>query len=454
MKITKLRITDFLGVSAFSIDKPGKLNVIKGENGLGKSAILKAITEAFISSGQDPHIIRNGSDCAEIMIELDHRILIERKITAKKNDMKVLDDGAKVPAPVSFLKALIGEFTFNPVDFFLGDKKKRREILLSAIPMRIDEGALREALGDLDIPIDLTKFDYDRHGLEVLGEIKKHTFNVRHEQGVVVTRIEKSIEQDKRDLPEGMDPERFDGFDFTAKFAALEAARQQISDHDKQLSDLESMRNRSAELADEIELAERRLAELKKSRETLKQKGVELKAKVESFERPDVESMAAEINEFQAAQKLVHKVEAIREKETTLEKESAIHAALDTFHKAVVGDVPKYFLARSEMPVEGLEIGDDEIFVGGVDLNKLSTSEQISFAVKVARATSGQLKVICVDRWESLDQKAQSVFAKEAEQDDFEYFVTQVDVGELRMERYGSAEDGEAETAPAGKAGF
>lgn len=463
MKITKIRILNYLGIATFVAEAPGKLNIIKGKNGSGKSSVVKAITELFKSSGVDPHIIKNGAESAEILIELDGRIAVERTITHDKNQVKVVTDGAKIAAPQTFLKSLFGEYQFNPVEFFLSDMKRRRDILLSAIPLRIDQDRLRQALGDLDIPVDLSTYNYDRHGLEVLDAIKKDIYNRRHEQGIVVSRLEKAIEQDKRDLPEGIDAGQYDGFDFDSTLAALQEANRVISEHDKKLAARDNLRSQAEATIRDIEETERRLASLREQLDDIRVRGNKLTTEIDGFKAPDVASLQAEISGYQAAQKHIHKVEDIRSKERSLLEQSGLHAALDALYKAMAGDVPKQLLAEADMPIDGLELTDDAILVNGVQIDKLSTSEQIQLANRVAKATAGELNVICIDRWESLDKAAQSIFAAEAEKDDFEYFVTEVNTDcdecngdgcsacagtgkdeRLRMQSFGSVESAEA----------
>ena len=130
MKITKLRILNFLGISRLSIDRCGKINRITGGNGTGKSSVLKAITAAFKSSGVDPMLIRTDEDKAEILIELDNNVTIERTMTSRTNTARVTVGQEPVSSPQTYLKSLFSSLSFNPVEFFLADKKERRRLLL------------------------------------------------------------------------------------------------------------------------------------------------------------------------------------------------------------------------------------------------------------------------------------------------------------------------------------
>lgn len=96
---------------------------------------------------------------------------------------------------------------------------------------------------------------------------------------------------------------------------------------------------------------------------------------------------------------------------------------------------PAELLQSIELPIKGLGINDQmQLAIDGLPISNLSTSRQIKFVLDVARATAGPLKLICVDRFESLDRDQQEIFLKEIENDDFQYFITCVTGGELGVE--------------------
>ena len=118
MKITKITIRNYMGIKQLQPGALGKFNVVTGGNGVGKSSVVKAISEAVKSTGVDPTLIYLGEDKAEILIEIDDKIQVERTITPTANTVKVVDNGTPVNKPQTFLKRLLGPYNFNPVDFF------------------------------------------------------------------------------------------------------------------------------------------------------------------------------------------------------------------------------------------------------------------------------------------------------------------------------------------------
>lgn len=466
MKVTKISILNYIGVGAFKSSRLGKLNIIEGGNGTGKSSVLKAITEAFKSSGKNPSLIKVGSDKAEIIIEIDDNILIERKITTSSNQPKVVVDGQPLSAPQRFLNDLLGPYQFDPTAFFLAPAKERRSMLLKSLPFTLDAGSLKGFLDDPENELvdylRLDTYDFSIHGLELLEKIASDIYDKRHEQGQIVTRLKKSLEQDAREIPETFDADKWKGFDLAATSEKVSEMRQQIIDHERSAADLEKLRNevrslqigvdkkreRIERLREEIKALEAEIDVDTKEAEAIKQRGKALVQRVESFIPPNIEAERAKLAEYQNAQKLVVKLQQIEQRKTELVDEEQVHKDLDELHKMLVNDVPKKALAELKLPIKGLEIKGDEIMVQGHSIDTLSTSEQMKFAVSVARSLAGKLKVICIDRYESLDKDARKVFEAEAEKDDFEYFMTVVTSGDLTMSTVGDLSPAETTTRP------
>lgn len=124
----------------------------------------------------------------------------------------------------------------------------------------------------------------------------------------------------------------------------------------------------------------------------------------------------------------------IEQREEEAEQASVIHSTLDKLHKRLTGEIPRKMLAKLDLPIKGLEFEGDKILVDGVSLDTMSTSEQMKFALVIARSLAQELKVICVDRYESLDKESRKAFEKEAGKDDFQYCIADVTDGDLSLQ--------------------
>ena len=95
---------------------------------------------------------------------------------------------------------------------------------------------------------------------------------------------------------------------------------------------------------------------------------------------------------------------------------------------------PAELLKGIKLPVKGLGINKDmQITIDKLPIKNLSTSRQIKLALDIARATSGPLHLICVDRFESLDAKQKKIFLEDIEKDDYQWFITVVTDGDLEV---------------------
>lgn len=428
MKVTCIRIEDFLGISMLQVNQLGKMNVITGGNGAGKSSVLEAIKVAFRSDGIEPKIIHNGSDRAEVFLHLDNGVTIERKITTSGNTVKVVADGKPVSKPQTFLNSLFDPRIFNPVMFCLAKPAERRQTLLAAIKISLTSEFLAGQLGDLAGLLNLPGYDFTRHGLELLQQVQNDVYDTRAEINRDLTRLQKAIEQEKTELPETLNPEKLAAFDYQARFAEYEAAVATVNAHAAHQAAIEQKRIRYDAITREIAELEGRIASLKEEQATITAEGSALRAKIDGYAAPDVAGMKRALDDYQQNQRLVVKLEAIGKREAEYEQFKARHEQLDLLHRKLTTDVPRAVLAKAQLPAEGLEIRGDDIYLNGVSIDTLSSSEKIRFAVSIARFLSKdrELKLILVDGLEALDESARAAFIAESEGDDYEYFITRV----------------------------
>lgn len=307
MRITKLQIHNFLGLAFVKLTKIGKIVRVTGENRVGKSSLLHAIKESLKSSGVKPTLIKTGEDKSEIMVELDDRIAIHRTITETTNQVKVSVDGAPQKNPVAFLESLLGGLGLNPIEFFLAKPPRQRAIILKALPVKLSRKMLEDVVAESKVSIDLSRIDYDDHGLTILSGLQKHVYDLRHLTNQDVTRLKKSIEQDTADLPEGVDPKRWDGFNLDAAMANLEDAQRITSENLAKQDERSMLREGYASMTAEIE---RLNGKLQKNTE----RGIELTAEIDAFEAPDVDAIKQEVLDHREHLNYAATLEAIERK--------------------------------------------------------------------------------------------------------------------------------------------
>jgi len=262
-----------------------------------------------------------------------------------------------------------------------------------------------------------------------------------------VTRLRKAIEQDKLDIPDGFDATAWNGFDVSDAVATIGQMRDELQQHELRRDKANAIAGEMSNYGANIDQRENRIKALQQqitaeqdliSQEQamiakLEKERAALVAEIESFVAPDPTPIEMQIAGFQSAMALINTQEAISRKEAELERSEALHRSLDDLHRTLVSEAPRVILSELELPIDGLSVRGQDILVNGHSIDTLSTSEQIRLAVRIARALAGDLKVICVDRYESLSETNRQAFEAEAEGDDFEYFMTMVTSGPIAI---------------------
>lgn len=195
MKITRIQIHNFMGISAVAYDIPEDGGVIEGGNGGGKTSVIRAVRAALEGRGVDATAIRNGATEAEIIIDFDD-VSVRRVIGEKNNSLTLLLDGQRQKAPKTKLQELIGLAPLDPLELFEErDPGRRKAMVLAALPARVTMGMLRRWLPDVSaddvknavgvLPNGGDADDIPGHGLDVLKQLREYFYGQRTEKNRV-----------------------------------------------------------------------------------------------------------------------------------------------------------------------------------------------------------------------------------------------------------------------------
>lgn len=76
-------------------------------------------------------------------------------------------------------------------------------------------------------------------------------------------------------------------------------------------------------------------------------------------------------------------------------------------------ELPGELLKTAKMPIEGISVdAEGFIRINNTLIDGLSDGEKLELAMRIAKAQAGELKVICLDKFESLNPKAQKNYLK------------------------------------------
>lgn len=408
MKIAKLTIHNFLKLKDVEMN-PSKTNVIVGKNKQGKTSILKAIRAAFTGDA-DSDSIRIGENKAEIIIEVDD-LNIKRTITEKGNYLDISNkEGMKMPAPQKFLDGILGTFSFNPIEFFDKKASDRKKYLLNAMKLTITQDELATYTGE-----KLTGLDYEgTHALEIVEQARKHYYDQRTVANGEATKKEKALQELNEQIPTDFDPKSVSEEEINKLRDAIALDEQNAIKAQANRDAIATLQTREEKLKAELAEVQKEIAE-------------RANMKFDYSDPMALEAAKETLKALESKRELVYTIK--RRDEVRSELESAMTNAqrLDDVVKKLTKQVPEDLIKKAELPVEGLTIVGDDILINGVNIDNLSSSEQLKFGLQVVRALNGDFKVICVDGIETLDKESFEFFLKEIESDDFQYFVTRVE---------------------------
>jgi len=428
MVITRIMISNFMKLVDVDFN-PSATNVIVGKNRQGKTAILKAI-RAACSGDIDASSIRVGEDKAEITLELDE-INIRRSITSKGSYLDISNkDGFKMPSPQSFLNGILGDFTFNPIEFFDKKPADRKKYLLNAVKITITPERLSELMGGLTI----NGLDFSRHALEVIEDARKFVYDNRTVANAEVTKKKKSLEDLLSQIPEGFDPREVSEESITALRLAIQGDKDKTKERNTRDEKVVLLQKQEADINEQIAALQSKLI------------GVQDQIIAESEKAFDISDDLT----MDAAQETLEKLEGQRDIVYTVKRSDEVRAELDQamqkaeqldgLVKKLTKEIPGILVSEADLPVAGLTVDGDELLINGVNIDNLSSSEQLKLGLDVVRALNHNWKVICIDGVEMLDKESFEFFLNEIKDDSYQYFVTRV--SDEKGEHYITIENG------------
>jgi energy-coupling factor transporter ATP-binding protein EcfA2 len=449
MRVSRISIKNILGIEALEIE-PGHLVEISGANGTGKTSILDAI-RAALSGGTDATLLRQGATEGEVVLILEDGVQIERRITADKSDTVVRHPTfGKISKPAQYLKKLADALSLNPVEFLTAPAKDRVNILLEAIPMTVTADQLRE------IPaIALTGIDLDKHALTVIGQIGRSLYDLR--TGVNRAAKEKAAtakqmtETLPAEAPEGDWKDQLEAL--TIAFRELQRCTQSAVSACKQRHGLDVDRAKAAFAAQKEAIQKEAERDIEKIRadaeiaiadaENRRNNNVDVIQKEMEAELSTMESeykpRNAELNEKIGQARTM--IEANTKAETTrtfigqLNEEAG---KLDAEASKLTHALGRLEILKSnlleKLPIDGLEVRDGDIYLGGLPFDRVNESKRIRLAIEIAKLRAGSLGLVAVDGLERLDPKTFATFKKEAAKSGLQFVISHVTDGPLAIE--------------------
>lgn len=453
MKTSLIKIRQAFGVHETQLtDKSVELT---GRKGTGKSSVLDAIRYALTNRSNRDYVVKQGADEAEIIIETDTGLRIDRKRKAAMDtsQLGLKENGLNVPRPQTFLDDIITPLQLNPVEFIQKPAAEQNRIILNLIDYKWDMSTITGWFGEIPKGVD-----YHQNILSVLNQIQADNgvyYQTRQQINSDKLFKRKMAEDIAASIPDGYNVEKWEQYDTGAKYQELNKIQQENSKIQRAKMFRDSYENKlrgiqadrdiaisnakdaiSAEREGLEKTIERLKAEIRAAEDKLTTLDGKLQDKV-ALARADFETaktkldadtgvaneyadrqptdtaaLQSEIDTADAMKKHLNEYYRMVQTQKEVEELQAQSDAL-TEKIELARRLPGQILKEAKIPVEGLTVKDGKPLVNGLPLSNLSDGEKLDLCVDVAISNPSGLQIILIDGTERLDDKSRAaLYAK------------------------------------------
>jgi chromosome segregation ATPase len=408
--IIQLEAENFKRLNAVRITPKGKMVIIGGKNEQGKTSVLDAITAAIGGAAYCPEKpIKHGKKKAQIILKTE-TLEVKRIFTAKGSKLEVKSNGEKLKSPQTILDELIGQLTFDPLEFGRADKEKQVRILreLAGIDLDMLDSEINKAFEDRkDIKRELKGAEARLSGLQFYKEAGDNIVNADD----LLEEIE------RRDVTNRQNE---------TKREDLEKKRRELKDKKDEISEIESDINKTEQRLSDLnnQLVARRL-ELKH----LVTNGKKIAAEVNALEDEPLDEVRQQLKDIESTNIKVRDnyryIEARNEVEVLQSKCDAAEEHLESLRQEKAEAIQ-----GAEYPVEGIEAHDDGVYLNDVPWSQGSKAERIRAGAAIGVALNKDFRVMLVPDGSLLDEDSLKILAETAEQNDLQFIIERVGDGQ------------------------
>lgn len=498
LSILNIKIDNFLCLKKVEITPDSKLNIFFGKNKQGKTDFIEALKFAFKGT-TDEDIINVNADETQVLVDLG-KYKITRTLSREKHKLVVEnEDGDEKKRAQTFLDVLIGSaFSLDPFAFLLLKDKDLKKYLLDIFDIQVTPETLKDKVDNETIKL----LDFTQDGFTILknaaGIFYAQRTSVNKRAAVKKTLFEEKIRQCEGFAPEDYNPNETQGayntlsrmsqelsnaqllrkqaeeasqtsFKLREKIASIELDMEKIDISG--INQLEQLGNTCADLEKKILALQKELDEkmekynaIKDAKERYDMLDKKLKEAKNTLSMLPVEDKVPDILTIEG------KIEGARQRITEAEKQDKLYSiyvdakGIEKEYDQLIENandltdtidylrdtLPRMLTESANIPIKGLSFDGDKVMIGDKALKYMSTSEKVAVALQIVREKNkdAKLKLLCLDRAESLDDDTLKEFVEQVEGDDFQYFLTQVQHGDHIPDNAFLVENGEVKKEP------
>lgn len=456
MYVKQLSLSNFQNIKEFDATFNGNIYLVTGENEIGKSTFLKAITilltgnrDEVLATGEKKGFAKAivGDDKVNYDVELRFTEANPRgTLTIKQHGSDMVSDR------VSALQSILGYQEFDAEEFVRWSetaegRRKQVEIVKSLMPKEATERLLE---------IDKEIASLEEKRLQDGRELKMYDGLVKGLQKEVseadVLKYAKPIVlQTLIDKKASIAEEKLK---YNGVKERMEARKKEIEDMPAVLEEAKSATEvlMNGWLSEEIRLKreyEEKLAVIQERKKEAEVKILQLEtsqkeskailetqiAKAEAFLKANPEPDAEEVQkQIDSAQEHNDKHKKVVELSEQTKKQKEVSDKINTHQTKIdtLKEEKESIIKSSKLPVEGLAFSEDGLMLNGVPFvhGKVSTSQEMEVATKLIIAKNPTTKVFKVARGESLGQAKFNALVELAKKEGFQGFIEEVRRGQ------------------------
>jgi len=467
MKTSLIKIRTAFGVSETQLSD--KSVEIKGPKGAGKSSVLDAIRYALTNRSDRAYIVKQGADEAEIIIETDTGLRIDRKIKAgmETGSLSLKENGMNVPRPQTFLDDIFTPLQLNPVEFIQKPIAEQNRIILSLIKYDWNMETIQNWFGEIPKGVD-----YHADILSVLQQIQADNgvyYQTRQQINSDKLHKKKTVEDIGATIPDGYKVDMWESYDSAAKYTELEKIRRENANIEKskayKASYDDKLRGITADRDIAISAAKDAITNeregLLKTIERLKAEIVSTQDKITVLSTKQVDREKIAQSDFKAAKATLDSNIGVASQyaDKAVTDTSALQAELENAEKMkrfmneyyrmvrtqkevddlqfnsdaltekidLARKLPGQVLADAQIPVQGLTVENGIPLVNGLPLSNLSDGEKLDLCVDITISKPDGWQIILIDGTERLDDKSRAALYDKCRAKGLQFIATRVD---------------------------
>lgn len=396
MKILKLESENVKRLKAVSITPVGNTVILNGENEQGKTSVLDSIEmtlrgKKFIA----PKPIRDGQKKASTKIDLGDLIVTRTYTEGGGGTLRVENkEGLSYSSPQTVLDKLLATVSFDPLEFVRMDSKAQMKVIQ-----------------------DLTGVDFD----EMNGR-RKLLYENRTDNNRELKRFEALVEAyipPDESIPSEMPT--------TASIIdELDKAKNHNAQRSIHIEEFNDAQRNHAGLLEKVEETKKYLQLAEQAVTSNTAFGIQLKAKIEklgsAIELPPIQAKLDGIEEQQEAFRLAE----LHQKNLAEEKRLAKISNGFTTKIEAIDQEKKEALEKSDLPVKGLELREDGVYLNGLPFEQASGAVKIKTSVALGIKMNPELKVLIIRDGSLLDANSMKTIETMADENDAQIWIERV----------------------------